>query len=107
MCRKKVQISEKELFLMRLKKILSVFLAAVMLYTAMSVGLTGVAAEIDYNAQYRMLAEALKNEHVRELTNYTVTNKTLDNGTEGFDQEARGFAYLMLSRMEPENRWVS
>ena len=78
---------------MRLKKILSVFLAAVMLYTAMSVGLTGVAAEIDYNAQYRMLAEALKNEHVRELTNYTVTNKTLDNGTEGFDQEARGFAY--------------
>lgn len=78
---------------MRLKKILSVFLAAVMLYTAMSVGLTGVAAEIDYNAQYRMLADALKNEHVRELTNYTVTNKTLDNGTEGFDQEARGFAY--------------
>ncbi len=78
---------------MRLKKILSVFLAAVMLYTAMSVGLTGVAAEIDYNAQYRMLAEALKNEHVRELTNYTVTNNTLDNGTEGFDQEARGFAY--------------
>ncbi len=78
---------------MRIKKILSVFLAAVMLFSVMSLGFTGVAAEIDYDAQYRELALALKNEHVRELTNYAITNTTLDNGTEGFDQEARGFAY--------------
>lgn len=78
---------------MRFKKILSVFLSAVMLLSAVSLGVTGAAAEIDYTAQYRLLADALKNEHVRELTNYTVTNTTLDNGTEGFDQEARGFAY--------------
>ena len=78
---------------MRLKKILSVFLAAVLFITAFSIGFTGAAAEIDYDAQYRLLANALKNEHVRELTNYTVTSTTLDNGTEGFDQEARGFAY--------------
>ncbi|MBR3596738.1 MAG: hypothetical protein IKL47_07165 [Clostridia bacterium] len=78
---------------MRFKKVLSVFLAAVMLFTVMSLGFTGAAAEIDYTAQYRSLAEALQNEHVRELTNYTVTNTTLDNETGGFDQEARGFAY--------------
>ncbi len=78
---------------MRTKKILSVFLAVVMLFSCISVGVVGAAAEIDYDAQFRLLAEALKNEHVRELTNYTVTNTTLDNGTEGFDQEARGFAY--------------
>ncbi len=78
---------------MRMKKILSVFLVAVMLFSVMSLGLTGAAAEIDYNAQYRALAEALKNEHVRELTNYTVTSTTLNNGNDGFDQEARGFAY--------------
>ena len=78
---------------MRLKKVLSVFLAALMLFTAMSLGVTGVAVEIDYDAQYRSLANLLKDEHVRELTNYTVSNTTLDNGTEGFDREARGFAY--------------
>lgn len=78
---------------MRMKKILSVFLAAVMLFSVMSLGITGAAAEIDYDAQYRLLALALQNEHVRELTNYTVSNVTLDNGTGGFDTEARGFAY--------------
>ncbi len=78
---------------MQIKKILSVFLAAVMLVSVMSLGLTGAAAEIDYETHYRALANELKNEHVRELTNYSVTNTTLDNGTEGFDQEARGFAY--------------
>lgn len=78
---------------MRTKKILSVFLAVVMLFSCISVGVVGAAAEIDYDAQFRLLADSLKNEHVRELTNYTVTNTTLDNGTEGFDQEARGFAY--------------
>lgn len=78
---------------MQIKKILSVFLVAVMLVSVMSLGLTGAAAEIDYEAHYRALANELKNEHVRELTNYKVTNTTLDNGTEGFDQEARGFAY--------------
>lgn len=80
-------------FLMRMKKILSVFLAAVMLFSVMSLGITGAAAEIDYDAQYRLLALALQNEHVRELTNYTVSNVTLDNETGGFDTEARGFAY--------------
>ena len=40
-----------------------------------------------------MLAAALKNEHVRELTNYTITNNTLANGSGGFDSDARGFAY--------------
>ncbi len=78
---------------MSIRKILSVFLAAVMIFSALSLGVTGVAAEIDYNAQYRSLANLLKDEHVRDLTNYTVTNTTLDNGNEGFDQEARGFAY--------------
>lgn len=78
---------------MRTKKIISVFLAALMLFGVFSIGFTGVAAEIDYDAQYRWLAEALKNEHVRELTNYTISNTTLDNGMEGFDQEAKGFAY--------------
>lgn len=78
---------------MRIKKVLSVFLAAVMLFTVMSIGITGAAVEIDYAAQYRWLAEALQNEYVRELTNYDVTNATLDNETGGFDQEARGFAY--------------
>ncbi len=78
---------------MRTKKILSVFLAAVMLFSVMSIGIVGAAAEIDYDAQYRELALNLQNEHVRELENYEITNTTLDNGTEGFDQEARGFAY--------------
>ncbi len=78
---------------MRFKKVLSVFLAVLMLFSVTSLGVTGVAAEIDYDAQYRMLAAALKNEHVRDLTNYTVTNEKLDDETEGFNQTARGFAY--------------
>lgn len=78
---------------MRIKKILSVFLAAVMLFGALSVGFVGAAAEVDYEAQYRWLAEALQNEYVRELTNYTLTNATLSNETGGFDVEAKGFAY--------------
>jgi len=40
-----------------------------------------------------LLADALKNEHVRELTNYKVVNQTLQNETEGFDPVAKGFAY--------------
>lgn len=78
---------------MRIKKILSVFLAVVMLLGVMSLGFTGAASEIDYTAQYRALAIALQNEHVRELANYTITSTTLENGNDGFDQEARGFAY--------------
>ncbi len=78
---------------MRIKKILSVFLAAVMLFGVLSIGFTGVAAEVDYEAQYRWLAEALQNEYVRDLTNYTLTNATLSNETGGFDREAKGFAY--------------
>ncbi len=79
---------------MRFKKVLSVFLATLMLFSVMSLGFTGMAAEIDYDAQYEMLADALRNEHVRDLTNYTSTNEKLnDDETEGFNQEARGFAY--------------
>ncbi len=78
---------------MHFKKALSVFLAVLMLFGTMSLGLTGAAAEIDYNTQYELLAEALKNEHVRELTNYKVVNKTLENETAGFDPVAKGFAY--------------
>ena len=40
-----------------------------------------------------MLADALKKEHVRDLTNYTATNEKLVNESEGFDREAHGFAY--------------
>lgn len=78
---------------MHFKKALSVFLAALMLFSVMSLGLTGVAAEIDYAAQYEMLADALKSEHVRELTNYKVVNATINDQNEGFNQEAKGFAY--------------
>lgn len=78
---------------MRIKKILSIFLVAVTLFSIMSIGVTGIAAEIDYTAQFRALAEDLQNEHVRDLTNYKVTNTTLENGNDGFDKEARGFAY--------------
>ncbi len=78
---------------MRFKKALSVFMAALMLFSVMSLGITAAADEIDYAAQYEMLADALKNEHVRELTNYKVVNSKLENSTEGFDQEAKGFAY--------------
>ncbi|MBR3767395.1 MAG: hypothetical protein IKL10_04035 [Clostridia bacterium] len=78
---------------MRLKKVLSVFLAVVMLFSAASVGLTAVAAEINYDAQYRLLALALKKEHVRDLTNYTVTSDKIDNGAKGYVAEVKGFSY--------------
>ncbi len=78
---------------MYFKKALSVFLAALMLFSIMSLGLNAAAAEIDYNTQYGLLADALKNEHVRELTNYKVVNETLKNETAGFDPVAKGFAY--------------
>ena len=45
---------------MHFKKALSVFLAALMLFSTMSLGLTAAAAQIDYDAQYEMLADALK-----------------------------------------------
>lgn len=76
-----------------LKKTLSVFLACIMLISVCSAGLMGVAAEIDYDVQYSSLAAALENEYVRTLTNYTITNETLENGAEGFDTDANGFAY--------------
>ncbi|MBQ6898798.1 MAG: hypothetical protein IJN70_07430, partial [Clostridia bacterium] len=78
---------------MHFKKALSVFLAVLMLFSMMSLGLNAAAAEIDYDTQYGLLADALKNEHVRELTNYKVVNQTLQNETEGFDPVAKGFAY--------------
>ena len=77
---------------MRFKKALSVFMAALMLFSVMSLGFTAAANEIDYAAQYEMLADALMNEHVRELTNYKVSNTTA-NSQKGFDREAKGFIY--------------
>lgn len=84
---------QKEGIFVNFKKLLSIILAVLMLTSALSAGFVGMAASIDYNTQYTALANALKNEHVRELTNYTITNNTLENGTEGFDPEAHGFAY--------------
>ncbi len=78
---------------MTFKKIMSVVLATLMLLTVFSLGFTGMAAEVSLSAQYEMLANDLKKEHVRTLTNYTIENETLDNGAEGFDTEANGFAY--------------
>ena len=78
---------------MTFRKVLSVFLAVLMFVSVMSAGLVGLAADIDYNTQYSALADALKNDYVRDLTNYTITNKTLENDTSGFDTDANGFAY--------------
>lgn len=78
---------------MTFKKIMSVVLATLMLLTVFSLGFTGMAAEVSMSAQYEMLANDLKKEHVRTLTNYTIENETLNNGAEGFDTDANGFAY--------------
>ena len=78
---------------MTFKKIMSVVLATLMLLTVFSLGFTGMAAEVSMSAQYEMLANDLKKEHVRTLTNYTIENETLNNGAEGFDTDAKGFAY--------------
>ena len=78
---------------MKLKKALSVLLATLMLMSVFSIGFTGMAADINYSAQYEMLAQALKNDYVRNLTNYSIVNNTLDNGQQGFDTDANGFAY--------------
>ena len=75
------------------KKLLSVLMAAVMLLGVLSVGMIGLAADFNLNAQYSLLADALKNEYVADLTNYTLTNPTLNNGADGFDADANGFAY--------------
>ena len=68
-------------------------MAAVMLMGAMSVGMIGLAADADMDNLYYELAEALKNKHVADLSNYTVSNNSLNNGAEGFDSSAKGFAY--------------
>lgn len=78
---------------MTLKKALSVILASLMLLSVFSIGFTGMAADVSMNEQYGLLADALKNDYVRTLTNYTVVNNTLENGAEGFDADANGFAY--------------
>ena len=78
---------------MTFKKALSIVLAVLMLTSVFSIGFTGIAADINMDVQYKMLAEALKNNYVRELTNYEIVNNTLENGKEGFDSEANGFAY--------------
>ena len=76
-----------------LKKIISVVLTAVMMFGVLSSGIVGVATDIDLEAKYVNLAAALKNEYVADLTNYTISNSTLNNGKEGFDTDANGFAY--------------
>ena len=86
-------LTAKELFFVTFKKIMSVVLATLMLLTVFSLGFTGMAAEVSMSAQYEMLANDLKKEHVRTLTNYTIENETLNNGAEGFDTDAKGFAY--------------
>ena len=68
-------------------------MAAVMLLCVMSAGMIGAAAEFDANTQYTALANALKNDYVADLTNYTLSNTALNNGAEGFVTEANGFAY--------------
>ncbi|MBQ6117778.1 MAG: hypothetical protein IJK98_00970, partial [Clostridia bacterium] len=75
------------------KKILSVVMAAVMLMGVMSAGVIGFAADADLTAQYVNLATALKNEYVADLSHYTISNNTLNNGADGFDTDANGFAY--------------
>ena len=75
------------------KKIISVLMAAVMLMGVMSAGIIGAAAGFDANTQYTALAAALKNPYVADLTNYTISNKALNNGADGFDGTAGGFAY--------------
>ena len=68
-------------------------MAAVMLMGVTSTGLIGFAADADLTAQYVNLASALKNEYVADLSNYTISNHTLNNGADGFDTDANGFAY--------------
>ena len=90
---------------MRFRKSLSVFLAAVMLFTVMSVGFTGMAAEISYNDQYEILAGLLKNDYVKDLTNYTVTNTIPDDENGGFNGETRSFDYdhVVIAEDNAEN----
>ena len=75
------------------KKIISVFMAAVMLLGVLSCGMIGLAAEFDAESQYAALADALRKNYVSNLTNYAISNTTLENGAEGFDADANGFAY--------------
>lgn len=83
----------KERFFVTFKKSLSVFLACVMLLCTFSLGLTGIAASIDYNTQYNDLADALKNDYVRDLTNYTLQNLTKNDKEKSFNKDANGFVY--------------
>ena len=89
-----VKYTEKELLqVTSFKKLFSIIMAVVMLLGVLSTGFVGIAADVDLNAQYAGLAAALKNEYVADLSNYTISNSTLNNGAEGFDTEANGFAY--------------
>lgn len=78
---------------MSLKKSLSVFLAAVMLLCCCSAGITGAAAVVDDSTRYRLLAQALENEYVRDLSNYTITNTSPERDNDTFNTEANGFVY--------------
>ena len=75
------------------KKTISVIMAVVMLLGVLSSGIIGVAADFESNQQFNLLAQALKNEYVADLTNYTISNAKLGNDAEGFDAGANGFAY--------------
>ena len=68
-------------------------MTAVMLLGVMSSGIIGFAVEFDANTQYTVLADALKNPYVGDLTNYSLTNNALKNGADGFVAEANSFAY--------------
>ena len=90
---------------MRFRKVLSVVLVAVMLFTVMSVGFTGMAVEVSNNSQYEILAGLLKNDYVKDLTNYTVTNTIPDDENGGFNGETRSFDYdhVVIAEDNAEN----
>lgn len=78
---------------MTLKKVISVFLAGLMLVSVFSVGFVGSAAEVSLADKYSNLADALKNDYVTDLGNYKVENTPIDNGINGFDNATNTFAY--------------
>lgn len=76
------------------KKVISVFLVCVLTVTVFSLGFTGIAASIDLDQQYVYLSDYLKNEYVRDLSNYKVTNTMCkDAYNQGFNTSAKAFAY--------------
>ncbi|MCR5041542.1 MAG: hypothetical protein K6C36_05495 [Clostridia bacterium] len=92
-----------------MKKLLSVFLAALILVMPVSAGVYAFAADADLNSQYDELANFLKVEWVRTLDHYQIKNEKAssstesvlnDDGsveeyeTEGFSSTAHSFVYV-------------